>query len=299
QGGATVETFNNQGIIGNGTSNFGVVIWGSDSSKSTINNFNNSGTIHSNNGESIYLGNANVSTFNNSGTIKSNNREGINIGTGVTIQTIDNSGLIQGNDIGINIANGTTIDNFTNSGLIHSSGNYGSLYLNRATVKTITNNGTIINNGTLQPSTNVDVSSGTFLIYSTIENFTNTGLISGITGVKLPRTTINTFTNKGTIESTGDSTLAAAISLSTIRESPSTIENLINEGLIKSKSNGIIAEAGNYINTLINKGTIEANLNGITFYDHGSVSGSTMKLDKIILKEGSSIKAGNNGINID
>ncbi|HEB9325698.1 TPA: hypothetical protein RZK29_001755, partial [Campylobacter jejuni] len=79
RGGATIETFTNEGIIGNGSSKFGVVVWGKSDNKSTINNFNNSGTIHSNNGESIYLGNANVSTFTNSGAIQSNNREGINI----------------------------------------------------------------------------------------------------------------------------------------------------------------------------------------------------------------------------
>lgn len=44
--GVTIETFNNQGIIGNGSSKFGVTVWGTNSSKSTINNFSNSGTIH-------------------------------------------------------------------------------------------------------------------------------------------------------------------------------------------------------------------------------------------------------------
>ncbi|EJD2898433.1 hypothetical protein M1U30_001787, partial [Campylobacter jejuni] len=64
--GATIETFDNQGIIGNGSSKFGVTVWGTNSSKSTINNFSNSGTIYSNTGESIYFGNANISSFANS-----------------------------------------------------------------------------------------------------------------------------------------------------------------------------------------------------------------------------------------
>ncbi|HEC1701585.1 TPA: autotransporter outer membrane beta-barrel domain-containing protein, partial [Campylobacter jejuni] len=74
-----------------------------------------------------------------------------------------------------------------------------------------------------------------------------------------------------------------------------------NEGTIKSKSNGILAEAGNKIETLVNKGTIEVDLNGISFYDYGDAGGSGNKIElgKIILEKGSSIKAGNNGINID
>nr|WP_234126391.1 autotransporter outer membrane beta-barrel domain-containing protein [Campylobacter sp. TTU_617] len=120
-------------------------------------------------------------------------------------------------------------------------------------------------------------------------------------GIKLVKSSMGTFINKGTIESTSSNTIAAGISLATLNGSPSTIDNLTNEGLIKSKSHGIQAEAGNYINTIINKGTIEADLNGISFYDHGSAGGSggTMKLGRIILEKGSSIKAGNNGINID
>ncbi|HFP7530745.1 TPA: autotransporter outer membrane beta-barrel domain-containing protein, partial [Campylobacter jejuni] len=55
----------------------------------------------------------------------------------------------------------------------------------------------------------------------------------------------------------------------------------------------------NKIETLVNRGTIEVNLNGISFYDHGYGSGDRMELGKIILEEGSSIKAGHNGINID
>ncbi|HEC1897020.1 TPA: hypothetical protein R1802_001651, partial [Campylobacter jejuni] len=53
------------------------------------------------------------------------------------------------------------------------------------------------------------------------------------------------------------------------------------------------------IKTLTNKGTIEASLNGINFYATDGSSGEIMKLGKIILGNGSSIKARNNGININ
>ncbi|EAL7651944.1 autotransporter outer membrane beta-barrel domain-containing protein, partial [Campylobacter jejuni] len=113
--------------------------------------------------------------------------------------------------------------------------------------------------------------------------------------------TIENFTNKGTIESTSSNKNAAAIILRTFYTASSVINKFSNEGTIKSKSNGILAEAGNKIETLINKGTIEAGLNGISFYDapdEGSIN-NKMELGKIILEAGSSIKAGNNGINID
>ncbi|MBK1973985.1 autotransporter outer membrane beta-barrel domain-containing protein, partial [Campylobacter sp. TTU-622] len=142
------------------------------------------------------------------------------------------------------------------------------------------------------------MSAGVYL-RGVIKTFTNDGLVSGVLGVAMLNASMGTLINKGTIESTGNSTISAAISLMTVYNKPSTIDNLTNEGLIKSKSHGILAEAGNYINTIINKGTIEADLNGIGFFDVGGVSGSTMKLGRIILENGSSIKAGNNGINID
>ncbi|EAI3415130.1 autotransporter outer membrane beta-barrel domain-containing protein, partial [Campylobacter jejuni] len=113
--------------------------------------------------------------------------------------------------------------------------------------------------------------------------------------------TIENFTNQGTIESTSSNKNAAAIILRTFYTASSVINNFTNEGTIKSKSNGILAEANNKINTLINKGSIEAELNGISFYDapdEGSIN-NKMELGKIILEDGSSIKAGNNGINID
>ncbi|HEC1875012.1 TPA: autotransporter outer membrane beta-barrel domain-containing protein, partial [Campylobacter jejuni] len=144
-----------------------------------------------------------------------------------------------------------------------------------------------------------NVSSGIRLINSTIENFTNTGLISGIMGVNLVKSTINNFTNTGTIESTSSSKNAAGINLMTLYSNISTIENFTNQGIIKSNSHGILTEAGNKINTLINKGAIEADLNGISFYDLGDSSGDKIKLGKIILEDGSSIKARRNGINID
>ncbi|HEA8067618.1 TPA: hypothetical protein RXM63_000398, partial [Campylobacter jejuni] len=109
--GVTIETFNNQGIIGNGFSKYGVTVWGNNN-KSTINNFSNSGTIHSNAGESIYFGNANISSFANSGTIKSKQGAGVNISQGTSIGNFNNTGTIEGKKDGIQInANVKTLIN--------------------------------------------------------------------------------------------------------------------------------------------------------------------------------------------
>ncbi|WP_410002260.1 hypothetical protein [Campylobacter sp. BCW_6464] len=248
-------------------------IWSSSQGTLNIDKFNNSGTITASNGQGVFFEgkNTHIKTFNNSGTIQSNTSQGVNITKGASIQTFTNKGSISGSD-GISMSGGT-INTFINTGTINSTG------------KT-------------QPSA-YGASSGISLSYNTIKTFNNEGLISGIFGLNLTNATIENFTNKGTIESTSNHNLGAAINLITSYAAPSVINNFTNEGTIKSKSNGIFAEAGNKIETLVNKGIIEASLNGISFYDHGYGSGDRMELGKIILEEGSSIKAGNNGINID
>ncbi|EIW2765515.1 hypothetical protein HW801_001904, partial [Campylobacter jejuni] len=89
--------------MGNGSSKFGVTVWGNSNNKSTINNFTNSGTIYSNTGESIYFGNANISSFANSGTIKSKQGAGVNISQGTSIENFNNTGTIEGKKDGIQI----------------------------------------------------------------------------------------------------------------------------------------------------------------------------------------------------
>ncbi|HEC1878362.1 TPA: hypothetical protein R1794_001700, partial [Campylobacter jejuni] len=298
-GGATINTFTNEGIIGNGTSQFGITVWGKDDFKSTINNFSNKGIINSNVGEAIYLGNTEVKTFTNSGTISSNGGYGINIATGTSIENFNNNGTIKGENNAINIAKNSKIQTFNNTGFIQSNSSYGVINISSGSIQTFINDGTIKSTGTFQPSGDIEVSSGMYLEYSSINSFINNGFISGIMGINLLQATINTFINKGTIQSTCNNNVGAAINLMTSYGHASVIDNLTNEGILKSSSNGILAEIGNKINTLTNKGTIEASLNGISFYDYDSASGSEMKLGKIILENDSSIKAGNNGINID
>ncbi|EAL5964130.1 autotransporter outer membrane beta-barrel domain-containing protein, partial [Campylobacter jejuni] len=201
---------------------------------------------------------------------------------------------------GIWVSANSNIKTFTNTGSIQGF-NSGVMVRERGTIDNLTNKGTIKSTGTIQPSTTILVSSGIYFYINTIKTLDNEGLISGIMGLNLVAATIDNLTNKGTIESTGGkNNLVAAINLMTSDGDPSYIKTFANEGVIKSNYQGILAEAGNKIDTLINKGTIEAGLNGISFYYYNDeISGNQVNLGNIILESGSSIKAGNNGINID
>ncbi|EAI8136264.1 autotransporter outer membrane beta-barrel domain-containing protein [Campylobacter jejuni] len=314
-GSATIETFKNEGIIGNGSSKFGVVVWGTSNSKSSITNFNNSGTISSNSGEAIYLGNAEIETFNNSGTISSNNDKGVNIKDGVTIETFNNIGTIsstgsvsdQGyksgsvNIIGSENSN-TTIKTFTNSGII-SSENIHGVNLRYTTIDNFKNSGTIKTNGTQARESAAFSDSGFRMTYAHVKTFENTGTISGFMGVVLNGSTIDQFTNSGTIMATQNDNSSAGIMIGAINPKGeagiSTIQTLTNEGVITSKGQGIvISNNNNTIKTLINKGTIEASKNGIMFHNYDDTNGPT-NLGTIIIESGGIIKAGNDAIHID
>ncbi|EOI8655549.1 hypothetical protein ACMXEJ_001896, partial [Campylobacter jejuni] len=250
-----------------------------------------------------------LTNLTNKGTINGNvNVEHDQGFTGtITVNTFENIGQVNGQIyMGVWGGNSGTlnIDKFDNSGTITSSSDKGTVFFEgrNTNIQSFTNTGTIKNTGSKEPSEFESLSSGVYLSNgSAIKTFINKGLISGIIGVNLMEATIENFTNQGTIESTSSNKNAAAIILRTFYTASSVINNFTNEGTIKSKSNGILAEANNKIHTLINKGSIEAELNGISFYDapdEGSIN-NKMELGKIILEAGSSIKAGNNGINID
>ncbi|EOB4244134.1 hypothetical protein ACIT2J_001850, partial [Campylobacter jejuni] len=273
----------------------------------TLGNENNNDKIiyvHASNSDTLTLTNlTNHGTIN--GKVSVENSKGNFTGT-ITVNTFENKNQINGNVyMGIwSSSQGTlNIDKFDNSGTITSSSDKGTVFFEGNTnIQTFTNTGTIKNTGNTEPSEYENLSSGVYLSDSSaIKTFINKGLISGIIGVNLMEATIENFTNQGTIESTSSNKNAAAIILRTFYTASSVINKFSNEGIIKSNSNGILAEANNKIHTLINKGSIEAELNGISFYDapdEGSIN-NKMELGKIILEAGSSIKAGNNGINID
>ncbi|EGD3521158.1 hypothetical protein H6Y37_001916, partial [Campylobacter jejuni] len=196
--------------MGNGSSKFGVTVWGTNSSKSTINNFSNSGTIYSNTGESIYFGNANISSFANSGTIKSNQGAGVNISQGTSIGNFNNSGTIEGKNDGIRI--NANVKTLTNKGTIKGDGisirlngtiesliNEGimdgkstGIYMNKGFVKTLINKGTINQNNSVTWAAGIKLEHG-----STIENIINTGSIrSNAFGISVTGGKFGTLTIK-------------------------------------------------------------------------------------------------------
>ncbi|HAA2206249.1 TPA_asm: hypothetical protein GD974_09135 [Campylobacter jejuni] len=303
--GVTIETFNNQGIIGNGSSQFGVTVWGNNN-KSTINNFSNSGTIHSNAGESIYFGNANISSFVNSGTIKSKQRAGVNISQGTSIENFNNTGTIEGNRMGVNVR--STINTFSNEGLITAT-NDGIQINANANVKTLINKGTIKGDGI------------SIRLNGTIETLTNEGIMDGkSTGIYMNRGFVKTLTNSGTINQDNSATWSAGIKL----EKGSTIENIINTGSIRSNAFGISVTGGKfgtltikdggmvygkysaigvgrsqtlgdlYIDGHSNNGTVS----GIYSEEHGILLENNSQTQKIELKNGGIIKGKIDGIRL-
>ncbi|ECR3517571.1 hypothetical protein F1Q61_07385 [Campylobacter coli] len=312
--GVNIETFDNQGIIGNGSSKFGVTVFGGggkDNSKSIINNFSNSGTIHSNAGESIYFGNANISSFVNSGTIKSKQGAGVNISQGTSIGNFNNSGTIEGKKVGVRV--NSTINTFVNSGLItttvkgvHWSDGIGI----NANVKTLKNTGTI--QGFSAP---IKSSGGT------IETLINEGTMKGESiGIYMSGGLVKTLINSGTINQNNSATWAAGIKL----QNNSTIENIINTGSISSNAFGISVTGGKfgtltikdggmvygkysaigvgrsqtlgdlYIDGRSNNGTVS----GIYSEEHGILLENNSQTQKIELKNGGIIKGNIDGIRL-
>ncbi|EAI0069046.1 hypothetical protein QPB40_000425 [Campylobacter jejuni] len=281
--GVTIETFDNQGIIGNGSSKFGVTVWGGDkdSSKSIISNFSNSGTIHSNAGESIYFGNANISSFANSGTIKSKQDTGVNISQGTSIENFNNTGTIEGKKDGIQIN--------TN-----------------ANVKTLKNTGTI--QGFSAPIRSLG---------GTIESLINEGTMKGESiGIYMSGGRVKTLTNKGTINQNNSATWAAGIKL----QNNSTIENIINTGSIHSNAFGISVTGGKFGTLTIKDGGqvygkysaigvgqsqtlgdlyIDGSSSKIYGEENGIVLDANSRTQKIELKNGGIIKGKIHGIRLD
>lgn len=280
---------------------------GTDSSKSIINNFSNSGTIHSNAGESIYFGNANISSFANSGTIKSKQGAGVNISQGTSIENFNNTGTIEGKRMGVNVR--STINTFVNSGLITTtvkSMHWSDGIQINANVKTLKNTGTI--QGFSAPIR----SSG-----GTIESLINEGTMKGESiGIYMSGGRVKTLTNKGTINQNNSATWAAGIKL----QNNSTIENIINTGSIHSNAFGISVTGGKFGTLTIKDGGqvygkysaigvgqsqtlgdlyIDGSSSKIYGEENGIVLDANSRTQKIELKNGGIIKGKIHGIRLD
>ncbi|SUX00537.1 autotransporter beta-domain-containing protein [Campylobacter jejuni subsp. doylei] len=285
----TVKTFENKNTI-DGDIYMG--LW-DGSGTISIENFNNSGTISGNsrNEKGVHFeGNVHIQTFKNSGSIESKDRHGVYFegknGKSPHVTLFNNEGFISGScDMDNDKCKKTYSPYYFYSG--------GGVSMAGSTIETFKNSGTIQGTG------KANNPAGVKLIRATVNTFENTGLISGLIGILATGGTIETFKNSGTIESTSPNGIAAAIKIRAENNNPFSITHFTNTGTIKSASNGVLIESGDKIGTLTNKGTIETQLNGIGFYNYRTNGPEETHLGKIVLEEGSSIKAGNNGINID
>ncbi|HEF2661642.1 TPA: autotransporter outer membrane beta-barrel domain-containing protein [Campylobacter jejuni] len=270
-----------------------------------ISNFSNSGTIHSNAGESIYFGNAKISSFANSGTIKSKQDTGVNISQGTSIENFNNTGTIEGKRMGVNVR--STINTFVNDGLIAATND--GIQIN-ANVKTLINKGTIKGDA-------ISIRS----LGGTIETLTNEGIMYGKSaGIYMSRSLVKTLTNSGTINQNNSATWSAGIKL----ENGSIIENIINTGSIRSNAFGISVTGGKfgtltikdggqvygkysaigvgrsqtlgdlYIDGRSNNGTVS----GIYSEEHGILLENNSRTQKIELKNGGIIKGNIDGIRL-
>lgn len=280
---------------------------GKDNPKSIINNFSNSGTIHSNTGESIYFGNAKISSFVNSGTIKSKQGAGVNISQGTSIENFNNTGtgIIEGKRMGVNVR--STINTFVNDGLIAATDMQSSdgIQIN-ANVKTL------INKGTIKGHTTSIRSSG-----GTIESLINEGTMKGESiGIYMSGGLVKTLINSGTINQNNSATWAAGIKL----QNNSTIENIINTGSIRSNAFGISVTGGKFGTLTIKDGGqvyakytaigvgrsqtlgdlyIDGSSSKIYGEENGIALDANSRTQKIELKNGGIIKGKIHGIRLD
>ncbi|HHW4174008.1 TPA: autotransporter outer membrane beta-barrel domain-containing protein, partial [Campylobacter coli] len=271
-----------------------------NSSKSTINNFSNSGTIHSNAGESIYFGNANISSFVNSGTIKSNQGAGVNISRGTSIENFNNTGTIEGKKDGIQInanvktlkntgtikgdaisirSSGGTIESLINEGIV--DGKSAGIYMSGGRVKTLINSGTINQNNSATWAAGIKLQSN-----STIENIINTGSIrSNAFGISVTGGKFGTLTIKD-----GGQVYGKYSAIGVGRSQ--TLGDLYIDGSsskIYGEENGIALDANSRTQKieLKNGGIIKGNIHGIRLDNGASLSG-----EMILSGEGSRVEGG-------
>lgn len=273
---------------------------GKDNSKSIINNFSNSGTIHSNAGESIYFGNANISSFVNSGTIKSKQGAGVNISQGTSIENFNNTGTIEGKKDGIQInanvktlkntgtikgdaisirSSGGTIESLINEGIV--DGKSAGIYMSGGRVKTLINSGTINQNNSAAWAAGIKLQNN-----STIENIINTGSIrSNAFGISVTGGKFGTLTIKD-----GGQVYAKYSAIGVGRSQ--TLGDLYIDGSsskIYGEENGIALDANSRTQKieLKNGGIIKGKIHGIRLDNGASLSG-----EMILSGEGSRVEGG-------
>ncbi|MBK1972438.1 hypothetical protein GQV94_07540, partial [Campylobacter sp. TTU_617] len=198
--------------------------------------------------------------------------------------------------------------------MIQGNSSYGALNVNDATIKTLTNSGTISNNS----NQGVNIADG-----ATIETFNNSGTIKGANSGIFVSSNIKTLKNSGTIIANGNQETDAGIKL----ESGGTIDNIINTGTISSNASGIAVSYGKFGTLFIKDGGIvygkesgievgqwqrlgdlyinggknskkDATVSGVYGGKYGIYLGIGSSTQKIELSNGGVIQGGINGIRL-
>ncbi|ENF0972602.1 hypothetical protein ABQE66_001095, partial [Campylobacter jejuni] len=270
-GNANISSFANSGTI-KSNQRAGVNI----SQETSIENFNNSGTIE---GKSMGVNvRSTINTFVNGGLIAATNN-GIQINANV--KTLKNTGTIKGHAISISL--GGTIDQLINEGIIDGSA---GIYMRRSLVKTLTNKGTINQNNSATWAAGIKLENG-----STIENIINTGSIrSNAFGISVTGGKFGTLTIKDGGQVYGKYSAIGVGRSQTLGDL--YIDGSSSNGRVSgiySEEHGILLENNSRTQKieLKNGGIIKGNIDGIRLTDSASLSG-----EMILSGKGSRVEGG-------
>ncbi|HEG8434395.1 TPA: hypothetical protein SF286_001603, partial [Campylobacter jejuni] len=178
---STINNFSNSGTI---HSNTGESIYFGNAN---ISSFVNSGTIKSEQGTGVNISQGtSIENFNNTGTIEGK-KGGIQINANV--KTLINKGTIEGHTTSIR-SSGGTIETLTNEGIMN--GKSTGIYMSGGLVKTLINQGTINQNNSATWAAGIKLENG-----STIENIINTGTVNSASfGIAVTHGKFGTLTIK-------------------------------------------------------------------------------------------------------
>ncbi|ELD3683930.1 hypothetical protein QJG71_001722, partial [Campylobacter jejuni] len=271
---STINNFTNSGTI---YSNTGESIYFGNAN---ISSFANSGTIKSKQGAGVNISQGtSIENFNNTGTIEGKN-DGIRINANV--KTLTNKGTIKGDGISIRL-NGT-IESLINEGIM--DGKSTGIYMNKGFVKTLTNSGTINQNNSVTWAAGIKLEHG-----STIENIINTGSIrSNAFGISVTGGKFGTLTIKDGGQVYGKYSAIGVGRSQTLGDL--YIDGSSNNGRVSgiySEENGIALDANSQTQKieLKNGGIIKGKIHGIRLDNGASLSG-----EMILSGEGSRVEGG-------
>ncbi|MDD7566816.1 MAG: hypothetical protein PUJ79_00180, partial [Helicobacter sp.] len=283
---------------------------------STIDNFENNGTISSNStADTVYLftdgqnngGQTVVKNFTNKGTIEStDNGAAVRLQNGAKIETFRNeSGKLisaTGSAVAIKVKEGSrnVLGTFINQGTIKAEGktdgSEGALQFYNTTITSFKNSGTIEtstnSNSSSSSNTNNRSSRSIDIFNATITNFTNSGTIQAKknNAVYLNASTIETFINEnqGIIESESDNSQN-----NRTNDYTHTNEHQVHAAIRVQADNSKTSS----IKNLENRGTIKGKRSGISIARQADGANSNnYSINIETIKNTGTIEAGNAGI---